>query len=108
MTINADRRSPMVDDEMAEALNSFMGQLQQIDDETDGWTFKTNVRQTGVTLNFKFEKKVDIRTAMMFAALVTQGPGRLANATRLLLGEDQVTTEDAPDSGTSGNQEGQP
>lgn len=68
-------------------------QILAIDDLIGGWTIKADLRQTGMSVHFKFDKRVDIGTTARFLTLIENSPGMLVNALRLLLGEEQVIEE---------------
>lgn len=64
--------------------------ILDIDTAIGGFTTKADLRQTGMSVHFKFDNRVSIDTTAKFLGIVEQAPGMLVNALRLLLGEEQV------------------
>ena len=71
----------------AEKIRRNMDSILAIDDAIGGYTTKADCRQTGCSIHFKFDNKVDVNTTMRFFTLIEQCPGMLVNAMRLLLGD---------------------
>lgn len=84
------KRSPMIDDTAEVNVRASLEKLKNIDEATGGWTVKTDARQTGCSMHIKFDNKTDVLTTLQFANMLQLAPGMLANALRLLLGEEQI------------------
>lgn len=65
--------------------------LDEIDKAVEGWSTKTNARQTGFSHYIKFTKKVDVMTTLKFANLMDNSlPWALALARKLLKADSEL------------------
>jgi hypothetical protein len=62
-----------------EGMRSIVATVKKLDEATGGWTTKAEVRQTGVSLYIKFDKRTDVETAMELVAMLEQSPARLTH-----------------------------
>lgn len=80
-----------LDDVARSGVERLLEQLAEIDDTTGGFTTKSDLRQTGMSLHVKFDKKVDVlATTMPFLTMLERSPALLANACRRLLAADDA------------------
>ncbi len=67
-------------------LKTLLAQLEGIGKAIGSYTTKADARETGCSIHFKFENKVDVMsTTMDFVSQVERAPALLANACRRLI-----------------------
>lgn len=81
----------MLDPQDRKQIEKNIAVLDEIDKAVEGWTSKSQARQTGFSLYIKFTKNTDVMTSLKFSNLMDNSlPWALALARRLLGMDDQV------------------
>ena len=84
------RPDPWSDREV-EVLREIRDELLSLDDIHGGWETKIDARQTGFSLHVKFDKRVDVQTAIRVATIFDQGSVKLCQIVARVL--DQLDGE---------------
>lgn len=69
-----------------ENIKRIRDEIVALDGRIGGWTTKSQARQTGLSMHFRFENKVDLmETTLKFMGLIEKAPGMLVDALDRLL-----------------------